>query len=195
MSLHPHSLAHQSLYILCHKSCFSFTPVHNNTCHHKASFRWNWTTPRVDHKKSTSHYSFNHFLYDELDIILDVAIAVVTDNTEAVGEDPHLHGPVSATGEDVIGRSHLNLHDTSSQVPEQRLASMFVREGVEWTLRGQVPNLKNPGKIQKETLLLRNLRISDIQYFSSSTNSMKTPKPEKNCLCSLFLLKKKKKNV
>lgn len=106
--------------------------------------------------KSTSHYSvkLTHFLYDELDVVLDVAV-VVTDDAEAVGEDPHLHGPVGATGEDVIGRSNLDLHDTRAEVPEQRLASVFIREGVEWTLCGQVPNL-SPGKIQKETLLLRN---------------------------------------
>lgn len=69
-------------------------------------------------------------------------MVVVINNAEAVGEDPHLHGPVGATGEDVIGRSHLDLHDTRAEVPEQRLASVFVGKGVERTLCGQVPNLK-----------------------------------------------------
>lgn len=71
---------------------------------------------------------------------------VVVDNTEAVGEDPHLHGPVGATGEDVIGRPHLDLHDTRAEVPEQRLAGVFVWKGVEQTLCGQAPNLGSPEK-------------------------------------------------
>lgn len=102
---------------------------------------------------ATSHFSvkllqhlifiFRICLYDELDIVLEVAVVVVVvvDHTEAVGEDPHLHGSVGATGEDVTGRSHLDLHDTRPEVPEQRLASMFVWEGVERTLCGQAPDL------------------------------------------------------
>lgn len=78
-----------------------------------------------------------------------MVVVVVGDNTEAVGEDPHLHGSVSAAGEDVIGRSHLNLHDTCAEVPEQWLASVFVGEGVERTLCGQAPNLGSYKK--KET--------------------------------------------
>lgn len=64
-------------------------------------------------------------------------------NAEAVGEDPHLHGAVGAAGEDVVGRSHLDLHDSRAQVPEQRLASVLVGEGVERALSGQAPNLPN----------------------------------------------------
>lgn len=64
-------------------------------------------------------------------------------NAEAVGEDPHLHGSVSAAGEDVIGWSHLDLHDSCPQVPEQRLASVLVREGVERALSGEAPNLRS----------------------------------------------------
>lgn len=86
-------------------------------------------------------------LYDELDIVLEVAmVVVVIDNTEAIGEDPHLHGSVGAAGEDVIGWSHLDLHDTRAKVPEQRLASVLVGKGVERTVCGQTPNLESPGK-------------------------------------------------
>lgn len=69
-------------------------------------------------------------------------VVVVTDNTEAVGEDPHLHGSVGAAGKDVIGRSHLDLHDPRAQVPEERLAGVFAGKGVERTLCGQAPNLE-----------------------------------------------------
>lgn len=62
-------------------------------------------------------------------------------NAEAVGEDPHLHGSVGAAGEDVIGRSHLDLHDSGPEVPEERLAGVLVGEGVERALSGQAPNL------------------------------------------------------
>lgn len=64
-------------------------------------------------------------------------------NAEAVGEDPHLHGAVGAAGEDVIGRSHLDLHHPRPQVPEQRLASVLVGEGVERGLSGQAPDLQH----------------------------------------------------
>lgn len=70
-------------------------------------------------------------------------LVVAMGDAEAVGEDPHLHGAVGAAGEDVIGRSHLDLHDAGAQVPEERLASVLVGEGVERTLRGQAPNLPN----------------------------------------------------
>lgn len=63
-------------------------------------------------------------------------------NTEAVGEDPHLHGAVGAAGEDVIGWSHLDLHDSCPEVPEERLAGVLVGEGVERALGGQAPNLR-----------------------------------------------------
>lgn len=69
---------------------------------------------------------------------------VVVHNAEAVGEDPHLHGAVGAAGEDVVGRSHLDLHHARAQVPEQRLAGVFVRKGVEGTLCGQTPHLNVP---------------------------------------------------
>lgn len=86
-------------------------------------------------------------LYDELDVILEVAmVVVVVDNTEAVWEDPHLHGSVGATREDVVGRSHLDLHDAGAEVPEQRLASVLVGKGVERTLCGQAPDLGGPGR-------------------------------------------------
>lgn len=90
-------------------------------------------------------YYFCICLYDELNIVLEVALVTV-DNTEAVREDPHLHGSVCAAGEDVIGRSHLDLHDPRAEVPEQRLASVFAGEGVEWTLGGQAPNLAREGE-------------------------------------------------
>lgn len=64
-------------------------------------------------------------------------------NAEAVGEDPHLHGSVGAAGKDVIGRSYLDLHDSCPEVPEERLASVLVGEGVEWALSGQAPNLRS----------------------------------------------------
>lgn len=68
-------------------------------------------------------------------------VVVVVGNAEAVGEDPHLHGSISATGKDVIGWSHLDLHHARTKVPEQRLARVFVRKGVDETLCGQTPNL------------------------------------------------------
>lgn len=82
-------------------------------------------------------------LYDELHVALHVAVVVVVvaDGAEAVGEGPHLHGAVGAAGEHVIGRRHLHLHDARAEVPEQRLASVFVGEGEEQRLRGQAPNL------------------------------------------------------
>lgn len=73
-------------------------------------------------------------------------MVVVVDNTVAVGKDPHLHGSVCTAGKDVIGGSHLDLHDTRTEVPEQRLAGVFIWEGVEETLRGQAPNLRSPGR-------------------------------------------------
>lgn len=93
-------------------------------------------------------------LYDELDVILEVAmvVVVVVDNTEAVREDPHLHGSVGAAREDVIGRSHLDLHDAGAEVPEQRLASVLVGKGVERTLCGQAPDLERPGKKRRAHL-------------------------------------------
>ena len=71
-------------------------------------------------------------------------VVVIIDDTEAVGDDPHLHGSVGAAGEDVIGRSHLDLHDTRAEVPEQRLASVFIWKGVERTLCSQAPDLGSP---------------------------------------------------
>lgn len=82
-------------------------------------------------------------LNDELDVVLEVAVVVVVD-AEAVGDDPHLHGPVGAAGEDVVGQSHLDLHDARAQVPEERLAGVFVWKRVERRLRGQAPNLYGP---------------------------------------------------
>lgn len=73
-------------------------------------------------------------------------VVVVIGDTEAVGEAPHLHGSVGAAGEDVIGRSHLDLHDTRAEVPEHGLASVFVGKGVEQTLCGQAPDLGSAGK-------------------------------------------------
>lgn len=97
-------------------------------------------------------------LYDELDVILEVAmvVVVVVDNTEAVREDPHLHGSVGAAREDVIGRSHLDLHDAGAEVPEQRLASVLVGKGVERTLRGQAPDLESPGGKRRAHLKKKN---------------------------------------
>lgn len=100
-------------------------------------------------QKTNSHYSIQRptffRLYDELDVVLEVAVVVVVHNAEAVGEDPHLHGPVCAAGEDVVGRPHLDLHDARAEVPEDRLARVLVREGVEDALRGQAPDLRSPG--------------------------------------------------
>lgn len=83
------------------------------------------------------------FSYEEFDTVLEVILVVAMGNAEAAGEDPHLHGAVGATGEDVIGRPHLDLHDSCAEVPEQRLASVLVGEGVERALSGQAPNLPN----------------------------------------------------
>lgn len=69
-------------------------------------------------------------------------VVVVIGDTEAVGQDPHLHGSVGAAGEHVIGRSHLDLHDARAEVPEQRLASVLVWKRVERTLCGQAPDLR-----------------------------------------------------
>ena len=80
-------------------------------------------------------------LYVEFNFVLEVVVVVVAD-TVAVGEDPQLHGPVGAAGEDVIGRPHFDLHDARAQVPEQRLAGVFVRKREEETLRGQTPDLR-----------------------------------------------------
>lgn len=104
--------------------------------------------PTLGSVKCTSRYRIKLLnstffcLYDESDIVLHVAvIVVIIDHTEAVGEDPHLHGSVSAAGEDVASWPHLDLHDTRAEVSEQRLAGMFVRKGVEETLCDQAPNL------------------------------------------------------
>lgn len=85
-------------------------------------------------------------LYEEFDVVLEVAvvIVVVIDNTKTVGEDPHLHGSIGTAGKDVVGGSHLDLHDPCPEVPEQRLASMLVGEGVECSLCGEAPNLGSP---------------------------------------------------
>lgn len=69
-------------------------------------------------------------------------LAVALGNAEAVGEDPHLHGAVGPAGEDVIGGPHLELHDSCAEVPEERLASVLVGEGVERALSGEAPNLR-----------------------------------------------------
>lgn len=68
-------------------------------------------------------------------------VVVVVRNAEAVWEDPHLHGSIGTAGEDVVSWSHLDLHHTRAEVPEQRLASVFIWKGVEETVRGQAPNL------------------------------------------------------
>ncbi|KAG7237539.1 hypothetical protein INR49_032156 [Caranx melampygus] len=60
---------------------------------------------------------------------------------QAEGQREH-HAESKAGGKDMIGRSHLDLHDARAQVPEQRLAGVFVWKGVEETLRGQTPNLR-----------------------------------------------------
>lgn len=86
-------------------------------------------------------------------------VVVVIDNTEAVGEDPHLHGSVGAAGEDVVGRSHLDLHDARAEVPEQRLASVFIWEGVEGTLRGQAPNLQKRTVYEQCSIIKNSLVI------------------------------------
>lgn len=80
-------------------------------------------------------------------------VVVAADDAEAVGEVPHLHRSVGAAGEDVIGRPHLDLHDARAQVPEQRLAGVFVGEGVEQTLGGQVPHLRRrpQGQTDRQT--------------------------------------------
>lgn len=67
----------------------------------------------------------------------------MSDGGEAVGEDPHFHGAVSAAREDVVGGPHFDLHDAGAQVPEERLASVLVWEGVERTLRGHAPDLQS----------------------------------------------------
>lgn len=67
----------------------------------------------------------------------------MSDGAEAVGEDPHLHGAVGAAREDVVGGPHFDLHDAGAQVPEERLASVLVGEGVERTLRGHAPDLQS----------------------------------------------------
>lgn len=83
--------------------------------------------------------TFSVHLNEELDVPL---AAVVVHGGEAVGEEPHLHGPVGAAGEDVVGWSHLDLHHARPEVPEQRLASVFVWKCVEETLRGDAPHLR-----------------------------------------------------
>lgn len=92
------------------------------------------------------------FSYVEFDIVLEVVLVVAIGNAEAVGEDPHLHGAVGAAGEDVIGRSHLNLHDSCPEVPEQRLASVLVGEGVERALGGEAPNLRGKDRTWYRTI-------------------------------------------
>lgn len=91
---------------------------------------------------------------------------MVVVDTEAVGEDPHLHGPVGAAGEDVIGRPDLDLHDARAEVPEQRLASVFVGEVVERTLCGQAPDLSTGRKRRVSSLTAQRLKEAggDILY-------------------------------
>lgn len=105
-------------------------------------------------------------------------VVVVIDNTEAVGEDPHLHGSVSAAGEDVIGWSHLDLHDASAEVPEQRLASVLIGEGVEWTLSGQAPNLWGPRK-KTTVYVLKNKHGDAFKQNTFEENNL-FPKTEQN---------------
>lgn len=81
--------------------------------------------------------------YVEFDIVLEVFLVVALGNKKAVGKDPHLHGSVGAAGEDVIGWSHLDLHDSCPEVPEQRLPSVLVGEGVERALSREAPNLRS----------------------------------------------------
>lgn len=87
-------------------------------------------------------------LYEELDVVLEVAVVVVvvTDDAEAVGQDAHLHGSVCAAREDVVGGAHLDLHDTRAEVPEERLAGVLIGEGVERRLRGHTPDLGSQGE-------------------------------------------------
>lgn len=112
---------------------------------------------QLDHINWSSYLNATVFscLDDELDIVLDVAVVIVIDNTEAVGEDPHLHGSVSTTGEDVIGRSHLYVHDARAEVPEKWLPCVFVWEGVEETLCAQAPNLRRPGQMNKDVTITK----------------------------------------
>lgn len=108
-------------------------------------------------------------LYEELDITLEVTmvvvvvvvVIVVSDGVEAVGEDPHFHGAVGAAREDVVGRPHFDLHDAGAQVPEERLASVLVGEGVERTLRGHAPNLQS-GERRWKRLRWSATRSSDL---------------------------------
>lgn len=92
------------------------------------------------------------FSYVEFDIALDFFLVVAMGNAEAVGEDPHLHGSVGAAGEDVIGWSHLDLHDSCPEVPEERLAGVLVGEGVERALSGEAPNLRSTDRKWYRTL-------------------------------------------
>ncbi len=77
-------------------------------------------------------------LHDEPDVALGCAAV----EAQSVGEQAQLHGAVRAAGEDVIGRAGLDLlHDTCAQVTEERLASVFVTEGVQEALGGHAPTL------------------------------------------------------
>lgn len=42
----------------------------------------------------------------------------------------------------MVGGPHFDLHDAGAKVPEERLASVLVGEGVERTLRGHAPDLR-----------------------------------------------------
>lgn len=109
-------------------------------------------------------------LYEELDVPL---AAAVVHSGKAVGEEPHLHGPVGAAGEDVVGRSHLDLHHARPEVPEQRLASVFVGKRVEETLRGDAPHLSRgkSGKTMEQIYFVLNKEAFSL--FSSLTVTMK----------------------
>lgn len=62
-------------------------------------------------------------------------------NVVAVGEDPHLQGPVGSAGEDPVTRAGFDLHHPSADVSEYGLLSVLCAEGVHETVTRQLPDL------------------------------------------------------
>lgn len=63
-------------------------------------------------------------------------------DTVTVREDPHLQRTVCTTGEDAVTGSCLHLHDTGTNVAEDRLFSMLGAKRVHQSVAGQFPHLE-----------------------------------------------------
>lgn len=74
----------------------------------------------------------------------------------------------------MVGRSHLDLHHARPQVPEQRLAGVFVGEGVEETLSGEAPHLRGGAGTSFLETRTENLFYSNTERAAGSIGQLKT---------------------